>query len=259
MRLLRVGIYMLRSLRRVMFLALQVAMLVSAFCSSARALSVQPLVLDIEIKGKNAHGTIRVTNTSARTVPIEFETYKLEVNETGQMTTTKEIGAFTVFPPQATLGPGKTQSFRLIWMGNADLKASKNYTLTVTELPIAMGPSQSGVQIAMQFSVLVNVSPADSAPAIEVLKTEITGSIAADRKPTMLVENKGTRHVILAQGALEVRSGSWSAMFVGDQVTAALNGIGLLQPGKRRRFTIKTSVPPSITQYEARIIQPAKQ
>jgi fimbrial chaperone protein len=250
---------MLRSRRRVLLFALPVAILMSAFVSGARALSVQPLFLDIEVRGNNAHGTIRVTNTSAKTVPIEFETFKLEVNETGQMTKTKEIGAFTVFPPQATLGPGKTQSFRLIWMGDANLKTSKTFTLAVTELPIEMGPRQSGVQVAMQFSVLVNVSPAGSAPAIEILKTEITGSTAADRKPTILVENKGTRHAILAQGALEVRSGNWSAMFVGDQVTAALNGIGLLQPGKRRSFTIKTPVPPSVTQYEARIIQPAKQ
>lgn len=249
---------MLRLRYRVLFFFLPVAILISAFVSGARALSVQPLILDIEVKGNTAHGTIRVTNTSAKTVPIEFETFKLEVSETGQVKSTKEIGAFTVFPPQATLGPGKTQSFRVIWTGDTNLKTSQNYTLSVTELPIAMGPRQSGVQIAVQFSVLINVSPAESAPAIEILKTEITGSTADDRKPTILVENKGTRHAILAQGALEVRSGNWSAMFVGDQVTAALNGIGLLQPGKRRSFMIKTPVPPSVTRYDARIIQPAK-
>jgi fimbrial chaperone protein len=221
-----------------------------ALANVSYAMSVQPLILEIEAGGKTAHGTIRVSNTSASPLPIEFQVSSLDISEKGQAISKKAPGAFTIFPPQATIGVGKSQSFRVVWMGDKALKKSETYLLGVTELPIAMGPRQSGVKIAMQFSIIVSVSPAGSAPSVEIVKTEING---AERKPIILIENKGDRHAILAMGSLEVSSGSWQKTYVGDQVREAIGGIGLIQPGKRRSFVLSEPLPPSISSYQARI------
>ena len=215
-------------------------------------MTVTPLSAELSASGLNSKTTLKVFNDSAAPIPVEVSSSKLTVAEDGTFTNVPVKGKFLVFPPQATIPPGASQSFRVQWMGDQNLKASESYTLSVNQLPVDLGQKKNGVQIVFNFSVIVNVAGANAKPVISVLKADIAQTSSKGKEPVITLENSGNGHALLGDGSLILTSGSWSKTFAGDEIRK-LFGMGLIQPGTKRRFSLATQLPPEVSRYDVRI------
>ena len=88
-----------------------VAYLIVAGAPSAHAVSVQPLALEMAAIGSNSRATIQAVNDGAAPIPVEISIKKVEIGPDGKTTETPAGNDFLVFPPQAVIPAGGTQSF----------------------------------------------------------------------------------------------------------------------------------------------------
>ncbi len=138
----------------------------------ACALNVQPLALDMVAIGSNSRGTIQIVNDSAKPLPVDVTFKKLDIGPDGKTTELPAKDEFLIFPPQAVVPPGATQSFRIQWVGAPDMKKSETYMVYVNQLPVKMKAGESGVQMVFSFGVIVSVAPAGAQSALKVVKAE---------------------------------------------------------------------------------------
>ncbi len=219
---------------------------------SANAMSVVPLALELLSSGSGNKSTLRVNNDGATTIPVEIQVFKLTLDENGEEYLQPADANFLVFPPRATIPAGGTQTYRVEWRGEPQLKETDSYMLAVNQLPVALDKSKSGVQIVFNFSVLVNVSPTKSETAVKLISAEIKTD-KQTKRPVLLVQNTGTRHLMMANGSVTLSSGSWSKTLNGAELRESIGGLGLVQPNKRRRFTLNTPLPPQISRLDAQV------
>ena len=219
--------------------------------SKANAMGVYPVVMEFQ-EGGSLKSTLRVTNDGAKILPVEFTVTRADIDENGKVSTTPAGGTFAIFPPTASIAAGKSQVFQVRWNGGAALTQSQTYLLSVNELPVKFPQSNSGMQLVMQFSVIVNVAPRGAKATIDLITASIGKDETGAKRPQLLVENKGTRHVSLGDASITLSDGSWSQTLPQVRLRQIL-GAGLVLPGKRRRFTLPITLPAHVRSLKARI------
>jgi fimbrial chaperone protein len=228
-----------------------VVMLILAW--PANAMIVSPLTLDLTSSGANNKATLTVTNDSAAEIPVEIVISRISINEKGETKEEPVKGSFLVFPSQQRIPAGGRQSFRLQWIGAADMKATETFMFSVNQLPIAMDAKKSGVQLVMNFLVLVNVSPLKAQHAVKLIKADLVNDGKNGRRPVLTLSNTGNRYAMLSDGSITLTNGTWTKTYSGTELVGALGGMGLLQPGKERRFTMDTKIPIEVSRIDARV------
>jgi fimbrial chaperone protein len=219
---------------------------------TASAMSVVPVSSEISSSGPDNKITLRVINDSATPTPVEIVASQINLSESGEITSIPVKGRFLIYPPQATIAPGTTQSFRVQWLGDANIKSTESYILGINQLPIQMDKSKSGVQMVFNFSSVVNVSPPNAKPAISVVNASIgkTGSIA--RAHVVTIQNTGNGHAMIGEASVTLSDGKWTKTLSKDE-RQAIFGLGLVQPKSKRRFVMSTPLPDNVGKYEVRI------
>jgi fimbrial chaperone protein len=216
---------------------------------ASHAMSVEPLVLDLSTAGKNATQSFRVSNEATSPLPVEIVVTRLEIGPNGQTSYKPASDEFLIYPPQANIPSGGAQNFRVQWIGEPDLKVSRNYRFAVSQVPVKQPKGTSGIQISLSFGVIVGIAAPDMAPAMSVtgaaLKTEGSKRLAAVK-----VKNTGGKHGYLRKAALSFTGGNWSTKLSAYEVEQKV-GLGIVQPGKERIFLIPLDVPPGVTQISA--------
>jgi fimbrial chaperone protein len=224
---------------------------------STLAMSVNPIVLDIVIGG-NKSRTISVVNDGARILPVEIAVSRIEVSENGETTAKPAGNDFLILPPQALVPAGATQSFRIQWVGDPQLKQSQSYIFSVNQVPVKMPAGQSGVQVVFNFATIVNVAPASGKSAIDFVSAGIGKDDKGKPRPTLTVKNPGNIHAKLTDATIRLSGGSWSQTLRPEQLRQVM-GVGLIQPGKTRKFVLPVDLPPNVGQVTASIdYKPAK-
>lgn len=89
--------------------------------TAAEAMTVQPVIVDLATAGGRMSAVVTVENTFATPLPVELKVVEADFNN-GLVTTNRETEDLLIFPPQALIQPGRTQSFRVQWVGDPDLK-----------------------------------------------------------------------------------------------------------------------------------------
>src|SRR5688572_29272673 len=102
--------------------------------SSAMAMRVSPMVLEMEANGSAAVARIEVQNVNQGNLAFETRIYRMTFDENGEVVETPADDKFLVFPPQGVLPPGGRQVVRLQWVGALDLAASESYYVSVNQL-----------------------------------------------------------------------------------------------------------------------------
>ncbi|HYJ52299.1 MAG TPA: fimbria/pilus periplasmic chaperone, partial [Allosphingosinicella sp.] len=125
--------------------------------SSAPATTVQPIVIDLNAVGRGTSHTITVENTNAARLPVEIRVESLAFSEDG-VTVAGASRDLAIFPAQAVIEPGRTQTFRVQWAGGA-IDRSRSYYVTVAQAPVTLPAGQSAIQVLYNFQVLVSVAP----------------------------------------------------------------------------------------------------
>lgn len=218
--------------------------------SVASAMSVEPLLLDLSTVGKGARQSFKVTNDGGKPLPVEISTFRLELNGDGEQATRLDEESFLIYPAQAMIAPGASQVFRVQWIGEPELAQSQSYRFSVAQVPVKLPEGKSGIQIVMNFGITVNVAPPGGSSDIVVLGAEPVTGKEGKRVTALRVKNPGNIHAYLQRSEIRLSGDGWSAALTSGQIAQTL-GLGIVQPGKERRFILPVEVPANISRIEA--------
>ena len=124
----------------------------------AEAMSVTPIQIEMATVG-GARPQFTVTNDSKEPLPVEIQIQSMKLDENGGRKLDKAKDNFLVFPPQALIKPGASQTFRLQWVGDRTIPQSESYMLAVNQIPVKLPACKSAVQIVMSFGVVLHCAP----------------------------------------------------------------------------------------------------
>lgn len=228
--------------------ALAAAMLASS--PLVKAETVQPVVVDLSPTGSGMSQTITVENTFTQPLPVELRVEELTFDQTGLHGTGKDSGDLLIFPPQAIIQPGQTQSFRVQYIGDPALARSKHYYVTVAQLPVQLPQGQSAIQILYNFQVLVSVKPAGAKPQLKITQSEIARDEKGQPVAAITLSNDSPAHGYLSKGRLRIieRDSSGKEVFrrtlAGPEIQQTV-GFGLVGAGQTRRLLVPIQLPTS--------------
>ncbi len=227
------------------------ALLLIVGASSARAANVQPLALEMATIGPNSRTTIQAVNDGAKPMPVDVAIKKLDIAPDGTTTETPADRDFLVFPPQAVIPAGGTQSFRVQWVGAPDIKKSQGYMIYVNQLPVKMKPGENGVQMVFSFGVIANVAPLGAQSALKVVSAEAASDGKA-RGAAVTIENPGAMYAYFSDAKLTLESGGWRKVLSPGELRQLI-GYSVILPGKARRVLVPADVPAGAGKINASI------
>jgi fimbrial chaperone protein len=219
---------------------------------TAIAMNVTPIQVEMTSAGGASHNQVTVTNTTKSPMPVETFLEKLQLDENGKKKLSKAGEDFLVFPPQAIIPAGGTQVFRLQWVGEPMLAQSQSYIFSVAQVPVKYPKGQSKVQVVLGFGVVINVAATQVTPSLKVIGTAFTTDKQGKRRAVMTVENPTKTHALLPDGTINLSGNGWSKNILPAEIKEKV-GIGLVQPGMRRRFVLPVDVPASVTSIQANL------
>jgi len=218
------------------------ACVTASLAGPVSAMSVSPAFVEMTASGASTAKQISVVNDGAKPLPVEIIVSRMELTENGESTTKPAGDEFLIFPPQAMLPPGASQTFRIQWVGDPQIRQSQSYVFSVNQVPVRMPEGKSGVQVVFNFATVVNVSPSGGKAAISLVSAAVGKDEKGKPRPALTVKNSGNLHARLTDATISLSSGSWSATLRPEQMRQTM-GIGLVQPGKTRRFLLPLDVP----------------
>jgi len=212
------------------------------------AMTVQPVVINLQTGGRGMTQVITVENTFAAPLPVELRIQELTLDEDGVKLTGIDPGDLLVFPPQALIDPGQTQAFRIQYVGDPDLVASKHYYVTVAQLPVKLPEGQSAIQILYNFQVLVSVVPMGTKPDMSVQSASVGHNDSGKPVPVIVISNASAAHGYLSNGRLRIvqRDAAGKEVFThslaGPEIQQTI-GFGLVGANQTRRITVPLILP----------------
>jgi fimbrial chaperone protein len=219
-------------------------------------MTVQPVVLNLSPGGRTMTQVVTVTNSFTYPLAVELRTEELGFDANGVRGTGRESNDLLIFPPQAMIQPGQTQTFRIQYVGDPALARSKHYYVTVAQLPVQLQQGQSAVQVLYNFQVLVSVAPTGAKPAIKVDRAEIERTANGNSVPAITFSNASAAHGYLSSGRLRIvqrdASGreTFRRVFTAPEVQQAI-GYGLIGAGQSRRVVLPFELPAATGTVEA--------
>jgi fimbrial chaperone protein len=230
--------------------AVAAALLTCGLAATASAMSVSPVHVEMTGTGNQSRSQVTVHNNGNQPMPVETSLQRLQLDENGERKLSKAGEDFLVFPPQALIPPGGTQVFRLQWVGNPALAESESYMFQVSQVPVQFPKGQSKVQVVMNFGVVINVAGNTGSPILKVTNTGMTSDKQGKKRVFITVENPTKTHALLPEGKISLVGAGWSHTMTAAEINEKV-GIGLVQPGKRRKFVLPVDLPANVTSVQA--------
>jgi fimbrial chaperone protein len=216
------------------------------------ALLVQPIVIDMSTNGARSNAALTVVNDRRTPETVEITIGKLTLPERGAPQITEDKGDdFLVFPPRATIAPGKTQVFRIRWIGDPALAEGRTYMFSTTELPVDANGA-NGIQLLYSIQSLVTVNSPNLKPDVRPLT--VARSTQAAPKPEkpedkpaapkagveVTFSNTGPASDYLSKFSLKLKAegSNWSKTIASTDLAKSV-GLGLIAPNSRRIFFIE--------------------
>ncbi|MBU1209936.1 MAG: molecular chaperone [Alphaproteobacteria bacterium] len=216
----------------------------------ALAFSVSPTHIELVSVGRAGRSQIVVQNTESVSLPIEVTVDKFKLDENGRRKNVKAGEDFLVFPAQALIPAGGTQVFRLQWVGEPMLAESQSYIVNISQIPVRMPKGHSGLQVAVSFGALVNVAPPKSQAQLDLVATDIVTDQSGRRFPMVTVQNPSRTHALFTRSTLRLAGEGWDLTVPPGQLQQKV-GIGLVQPGSRRKFVLPFPIPDNARRIRA--------
>lgn len=230
--------------------ALAAAIFVAWAPDGARAMSVSPTHVELRSAGSESRAQVVVRNNSNAPLPVEASLKRLVVDRNGKSRATAPSDDFLVFPPQTLIPPGASQVFRITWVGEPLLDSSQSYQLTLSQIPVRLNTSNNRVQVVMAFGVVINVAPPRGQAQLDLIGAGLTRSAKGGRNPVITVRNPSRVHALLPKSTIRLAGEGWSTTLTPSFLDQNV-GIGLVQPGKERRFVLPVEVPASVRRVRA--------
>ncbi len=139
--------------------------------------------------------------------------------------------------------------FRLQWVGDPALAKSQSYMFTASQVPVKFPKGTSKVQVVMSFGVVIDVAAAGVTPSLTVVSSKLAKDMKGNQRAIVTVENPTNTHALLPDGSISLSGEGWSKTIDSTTLRDTI-GIGLVQPGMRRRFVLPGAVPASVTNLQ---------
>ena len=172
--------------------------------SICAAMNVRPVILDLSNGGRSMSTVVSVENPSDRGVPVELTVHEAEPTPEGLVPTTTPSDDLLVFPPQALIEPGKTQAFRVQFVGDPDMTKSKHYFVTVAQLPVQLPGGSNAIQILYNFQVAVSVGVSGERSEITLTDSKIVKNEVGEFQPVLTFSNTGKTYGYVSEGGLRL-------------------------------------------------------
>jgi P pilus assembly chaperone PapD len=187
--------------------------------------------------------TISVENTFSTPLPVELRVEELRADGNGFTGTGVESNDLLVFPPQAMIQPGQTQSFRVQYVGDPALARSKHFYVTIAQLPVQRAEGAPAIQVLYNFQVLVSVSPQGGEPALRIDSAEAATTAEGTPAAAITVTNTSTTHGYLSNGRLRIVQKDSAGRRLAEKVLTGTEiqqsiGYGLIAGGQTRRIVV---------------------
>ena len=223
-------------------------LLLALAITPATAMTVQPVIVDLSTGGTRMSSVITVENTFATPLPVELRAAEADLTETGLVATTREAKDLLIFPPQALIQPGRTQAFRVQWVGDPALAKSRHFFVTVAQLPVQLPAGQSAVQILYNFQVIVSVGVAGQRSAIRVIDTGTAKGEDGKERLVMTLANDASTYGYLSDGSLRIvqTDANGKEVFRQSMTPAEVQqqvGYGLVGAGQKRKLSTPLIMP----------------
>lgn len=204
------------------------AFIASPLVSASAGLEVAPLFIDMPAQS-GATATMRVTNSGPRATAVEIALERRSFSDLGEEPARAPAEeAFLVFPPQALVGPGTSQIFRIQLLDPGDVDRTVAYQAVAQQLPLNLTDrpaTSSDVTLLVSVAANLYVSPPNAESDVS-----ITDLVWEDGDFRLTVRNAGRRYARLSQGVLrlsciqETGDPRWTKTWSGDRLSVLLNG-----------------------------------
>lgn len=208
------------------------------------AMTVQPVILDLRMAGRDMGGQIRVENTGTSPLPVEIRLVEADILPDTVKASDRITDDLVAFPAQAIIPPGATQAFRIQYIGEPEVDRSRHYYAEVSQLPVEVPGGQSTIQVLYNFQAMVNVrSVVGGEPKLTIEGAEIAASKPGDKpKIAFTVHNSGKNYGYLSSGSLTLihRDASGKELLhrsLNSSDVQQMIGFGLVGPETSRKFT----------------------
>lgn len=219
-----------------------VAVLVLVVAGVVAAMTVQPVVVDMRMSGREMSAPVRVENNGPNPLPVEVRIVETEFTPDSVRASDRPSEDIIAFPPQAIIPPGETQVFRLQYVGDPGSDRSRHYYAEVAQLPVELPEGQSAIQILYNFQVMVNVASVTAGrPDLVIESADIAQNADGKNVAAFVVRNNGLNYGYLSSGQLTIIHKDASGREVLRRSLAAneiqqVIGYGLVGPEMTRRF-----------------------
>ncbi len=211
------------------------ALLASATAGAAYAYQVSPMIYDLKPAGQGANTLIRINNTNAAPITVEFVAEKRLFDEHGKESRQPADADFILFPPQSVVAAGATQALRVQYVGPADLAQSVMYNITVKQVPVQLpANAPNGVQFVFNFSTVANIVP-DGAKA----QVETVSLTPAGKTLQLTIHDTGNKYANLSLSSVTLQGGAYNVTIKDDVWRKAL-GTSWILPGGTRVIDLPT-------------------
>ena len=140
----------------------------------ALALGMSPMYMELAAGGKTS-AQFQFSNPSQTSAAVEIKIETLTYDEAGNRRTTPDGGNLIVVPPVAVVAPGSTQTFRVQWVGSANIARSQTFLITARQLPVKL-PQDGGsrIQMVQAFGALLTVAPVGGTSHLQLVSSQPT-------------------------------------------------------------------------------------
>jgi fimbrial chaperone protein len=228
----------------------------------AAAMTVQPVVVDMRMSGRQMSAPVRVENNGPNPLPVEVRIVETEFAPDSVSASDRTSEDVIAFPPQAIIAPGQTQVFRLQYVGDPGSDRSKHYYAEVAQLPVELPEGQSAIQILYNFQVMVNVASVIAGdPVLTIESAEIVQNAEGKNMAAFTVRNSGRNYGYLSSGSLTIRHTDAAGAETVRRTLASndiqqMIGFGLVGPETTRRFVSPVEVGSADGRVEATLTMP---
>ena len=214
--------------------------------------------IGLRTEGSASKGRIRVFNGSPKPLPMTIVVSPFDVDETGGVSRQPVDRELRIFPSRTIMPPGAAQTFQVRWVGDPQIGSSRNYILSIDEAPQKWTAGRSGIQVVFSFDAIVNVAPMTGSSAIKLLNSSVVNDESGKPRPMITVQNPGNVYARLSDATITLSGSGWLKTVSPKDMHPSM-GVGLVQPGKKRRFLLPVELPPNVTDVTASInYQPVK-
>ncbi len=210
----------------------------------AEAFKLTPIEMLFAPAGRGATQTFQITNAHNQPIAVEIRIAARDMKLNGEDVLRDAEDSFVVYPAQAIVLPGKSQTVRVQWLGDTAPKRELAFRMIAEQLPIDLDRSPGDgarLKLLVRYIASLYVAPRGVKAKVVLESAGRKTAPNGEAKLAVVLHNQGTAHSLLRGLTLNVTGQAPGGGKVSVALTAKQLGgmIGQnLLAGRRRVFRL---------------------